>query len=355
MTVMTTVAGGDGADSIDDDDHVDEIDVDQCYEPIDSAQSAPHGSSERTVELIASKEEASGQRLDQYIALKISDLSRTRVRKLIDEGMVFVDQSPGKAGMKLRGNETITVTTPPIEALEVAAEAIPLEIVYQDEDLAVINKPVAMITHPGAGVTSGTLVNALLHHLKGQLSGISGVARPGIVHRLDKDTSGLLVIAKNDLAHRHLQEQIKRKDAQRIYMALVEGTVKDAEGTIDKKIGRHPTKRKQMAVVETGREAVSHYRVMQRFTKYTLIKVQLETGRTHQIRVHMASIGYPVVGDLVYNTKQTGTEAARRKLGLIGHALHAFQLRFRHPVTGLLLEFESPLPGDFQSMLQALK
>ncbi len=273
--------------------------------------------------LIASKEEASGQRLDQYIALKISDLSRTRVRKLIDEGMVFVDQSPGKAGMKLRGNEKITVTTPPIEALEVAAEAIPLEIVYQDEDLAVINKPVGMITHPGAGVTSGTLVNALLHHLKGELSGISGVARPGIVHRLDKDTSGLLVIAKNDLAHRHLQEQIKRKDAQRIYMALVEGTVKDAEGTIDKKIGRHPTERKQMAVVETGREAVSHYRVMQRFTKYTLIKVQLETGPHTSNQGPHGQYRLSGRGDLVYNTKQTGTEAARRKLGLIGmHCTH---------------------------------
>ncbi len=237
-----------------------------------------------------------------------------------------------------------------------AAEAIPLEIVYQDECLAVINKPVGMITHPGAGVTSGTLVNALLHHLKGELSGISGVARPGIVHRLDKDTSGLLVIAKNDLAHRDLQKQIKRKERNVSISPSSKGLLKALEGTIDKRIGRHPTKRKQMAVVDTGRDAVSHYRVMQHFTKYTLIReYNWKPGRTHQIRVHMASIGYPVVGDLVYNTKQTGTEAARRKLGLIGHALHTFSYGSGILFTGLLLEFESRLPGDFQSMLQALK
>jgi 23S rRNA pseudouridine1911/1915/1917 synthase len=190
--------------------------------------------------------------------------------------------------------------------------------------------------------------------MKDSLSGISGVARPGIVHRLDKDTSGLLVIAKEDQSHRNLAAQIKSKEARRTYIALVEGVMKEDRGTISKPIGRHPVKRKQMAVTTTGRPAVSHFEVLRRFTKYTLVKVSLETGRTHQIRVHMSSIGYPVVGDLVYNSKVTGSEAMRRKLGLKGHALHAFQLSFTHPETGVLLEFEAPLPEEFQALIETL-
>jgi 23S rRNA pseudouridine1911/1915/1917 synthase len=233
-------------------------------------------------------------------------------------------------------------------------EAIPLTIVHQDEHLAVIDKPAGMVTHPGAGKFTGTLVNALLHHMQGSLSGIQGVARPGIVHRLDKDTSGLLVIAKDDQTHRHLAEQIKKKEARRSYIALVEGSLKEDSMTIAKNIGRHPHKRKQMAVVEHGKSAVSRVTVLRRWHKYTLVQVELETGRTHQIRVHMASIGCPVVGDLVYNSKSTGTESARHKLGLNGHALHAFQLSFVHPITAVLLKFEAPLPDDFQHLITKL-
>jgi len=293
-------------------------------------------------------------RLDQYLAEKLRDLSRSRIQKLIDEGLVLVNEKTAKAGLKLKGAEIVTVTVPPPEALDLAAENIAIDIVYQDQYLAVINKPAGMVTHPGAGIYTGTLVNALLHHMDGSLSGISGVARPGIVHRLDKDTSGLLVIAKEDQAHRNLAAQIHNKEARRTYMALVEGVLKQDSATIAKNIGRHPTKRKQMAIVESGRTAVSHYRVISRLAKYTLVQVQLETGRTHQIRVHMASIGHPVVGDLVYNSKATGSESARRKLGLKGHALHAFQLTFTHPATGVLLEFEAPLPADFKAALDHL-
>jgi 23S rRNA pseudouridine1911/1915/1917 synthase len=305
------------------------------------------------IELAVEKESLS-LRLDQYVASKLPELSRSRVQKLIEDGLVAVDEKPAKAGLKLKGSERITVVVPPLEEMTVEPEPISLEIVYQDEHLAVVNKPVGMVTHPGAGVTAGTLVNALLFHLKDTLSGISGVARPGIVHRLDKDTSGLIVVAKNDYAHRHLAQQIKDKLARRTYLALVERVMVDDSGSIDKPIGRHPTKRKQMSVIESGRRAVSHFCVEKRFVKYTLVKVDLETGRTHQIRVHMASIGHPVVGDLVYNSQQTGSEAMRRKLGLKGHALHAYQLSFTHPVTGVLLKFEAPLPGEFQALLQAL-
>lgn len=307
------------------------------------------------IEIEASSEVAANVRLDQFISHQLPNLSRSRVQKLIDDDMVSVNGKPAKAGLKLRGGETIHITVPAVEPLELVAQDIPLQILYEDANLAVVNKPAGMITHPGAGVSEGTLVNALLHHMKGTLSGISGIARPGIVHRLDKDTSGLLVIAKDDKAHHHLAEQIRSKTARRTYLALVEGVMKDEAGTVDKNIGRHPTKRKQMAIVANGKRAVSRFRVLKRFSKYTLVEVSLETGRTHQIRVHMNSLGYPVVGDLVYNLKTTGTEAARKKLGLRGHALHAFQLSFTHPINGGLLKFEAPLPGDLQTLIDALK
>jgi 23S rRNA pseudouridine1911/1915/1917 synthase len=306
------------------------------------------------LELVADGETAAGERLDQFIVRSMSQFSRARVQKLIDCDMIQVDGKAGKAGLKLKGGERITVTLPPLEELDLKPEAIPLTIVYQDQFLAVIDKPAGMVTHPGAGVFTGTLVNALLYHMHGSLSGIQGVARPGIVHRLDKDTSGLLVIAKDDQTHRHLAEQIKKKEARRTYMALVEGSLKDDVTTVSKNIGRHPHKRKQMAVVAQGKSAVSRITVMSRWHNYTLARVELETGRTHQIRVHMASIGCPVVGDLVYNFKSTGSESARHKLGLKGHALHAFQLSFVHPATSQLLEFEAPLPDDFQQLVTKL-
>jgi 23S rRNA pseudouridine1911/1915/1917 synthase len=295
-----------------------------------------------------------GIRIDVFLTREVEALSRSRIQKLIEDEDILVNDLPTKASLKLYGGERITIEQQEPVELDLQAEDIPLDIVYQDDSLAVINKAAGMVTHPGAGIYTGTLVNALLFHMRDSLSGISGTVRPGIVHRLDKDTSGLLVIAKEDKAHRNLAEQIKAKSARRNYIALVEGVMKPDVGTIDKPIGRHPTKRKQMAVVSEGRKAISRFKVIQRFSKFTLVKVMLETGRTHQIRVHMSSLGYPVAGDLLYNPKSTGNEAARHKLGIKGHALHAAQLSFTHPITGILLEFEAPLPEDFQSLLASL-
>lgn len=308
---------------------------------------------EEPLELVVAKDDE-GTRLDVYLSREVTDLSRSRIQKLIEDEDILVNDQPTKAGLKLRGGERITVELQEPVELDLQAEDIPLDIVFQDEHLAVINKPAGMVTHPGAGIFSGTLVNALLFHMRDSLSGISGTVRPGIVHRLDKDTSGLLVIAKNDTAHHSLAAQIKEKTARRNYIALVEGVMKPDLGTIDKPIGRHPTKRKQMAIVNDGRRALSRFQVERRLAKFTLVKVMLETGRTHQIRVHMSSLGYPVVGDLLYNPKSTGNEAARAKFGLRGHALHAAQLSFTHPVTGGLLEFEAPLPEDLESLITRL-
>jgi 23S rRNA pseudouridine1911/1915/1917 synthase len=294
------------------------------------------------------------QRLDKYLGTKLTDFSRAYLQKLIDSELVVIDGKPAKQAHKLKGGEIIHLSLPPDIPLDLVAEDIPLDILYEDEYLIVINKQAGLVTHPGAGVHQGTLVNALLHHCQGKLSGISGVLRPGIVHRLDKDTSGILVVAKEDKTHRSLQAQIKEKSAKRVYTALLEGILPAAKGTIDKPIGRHSTKRKQMAIVDTGRAARSHYEVLKTWSKYSLVSVQLETGRTHQIRVHMASLNCPVVGDPVYNHKSQGTLAARQKLGLTGQALHAAYLSFMHPITGELLEFVAPLPPDFANLVNSL-
>lgn len=293
-------------------------------------------------------------RLDQFLSQNLDGLSRSRVQQLIEDGLVLVNGDTAKANLRLRGGESVSVQIPPAVELDVQPENIPLSIVFEDEFVIVVNKPAGMTTHPGAGVVSGTLVNALLFHCKGSLSGISGTLRPGIVHRLDKDTTGLLVVAKNDLAHHNLAQQIKERSVGRLYQALVEGVVADASGTIDKPIGRHPVRRKEMAVVENGRPAQSDFTVIKRFSRFTLVQVKLRTGRTHQIRVHMASIGFPVAGDLVYNNKQAGSQSWRKKHGLQGQALHAFRLTFKHPKTGNLLEFEANLPEDFQKLLSNL-
>jgi 23S rRNA pseudouridine1911/1915/1917 synthase len=294
-------------------------------------------------------------RVDHYIAKTLPVLSRAQVQKLIDAQLVRVDGDIAKASLKLKGGETILVRIPPTEPLDLQPEAIPLDVVFEDEFLIVINKPVGMVTHPGAGTRSGTLVNALLHHCRGTLSGISGVERPGIVHRLDKDTSGLLVVAKEDLTHRELAKQLAERTVKRTYFALVDGIVSKDSGTVDKPIGRHPVRRKEMAVVDSGRTAVTHYEVVERYRNFTLLELKLQTGRTHQIRVHMAHLGYPVVGDLVYNRKSSGTEKARSKYGLIGHALHAAKLSFVHPKTGSAHEFKAPLPADYQKLLDSLR
>ncbi len=312
----------------------------------------------RLIELFVDEDAEELCRLDQYLTAELSgevaSFSRSQIQKLIGSGMVTLDGKKARAGSKLKGGELIAVTLPPDVPLSLTPEDIPLDVVYEDSHLIVVNKRAGMVTHPGAGVTSGTLVNALLHRCGSSLSGISGVLRPGIVHRLDKDTSGLLVVAKDNLAHQSLARQIKEKEARRIYTALLEGTPPATAGLIDKPIGRHRQKRKQMAVSEGGRPARTHWEVLRQYERFCLIQAKLETGRTHQIRVHMASIGCPVVGDIVYNSKSTGTLSARRQLGLVGHALHATFLSFVHPSQGRLLEFVAPLPDDFQNLVASL-
>jgi 23S rRNA pseudouridine1911/1915/1917 synthase len=307
------------------------------------------------IELTCESTESAKNRLDQYLTANIEELTRARIQKLIDDGMVTVNGTIARASLKLKKGDKIILTMPPPEILEAGAEDIPVAIVYEDENLIVINKPAGMVVHPGAGVHSGTLVNALLHHCRGSLSSIGGVIRPGIVHRLDKDTSGLIVVAKNDNAHQKLAAQLKEKTARRTYIALVEGQPKEAEGTVNAPIGRHPVKRKEMAIVENGRNAVTHFKALKYFQRFTLMECRLETGRTHQIRVHMASLNLPVAGDIVYNRKTSGTLEGRHKLGLSGQALHAAKLSFTHPVTGLLLEFQAELPQDFERLLAKLK
>jgi 23S rRNA pseudouridine1911/1915/1917 synthase len=298
-------------------------------------------------------------RLDQYLCSKLAQInrsgfSRSRIQKLIDDQRVLVDNKPCKAALRLAGGETISLAIPEPAALELKAEDIPLKVVFEDETLIVIDKAAGQVVHPGAGVQEGTLVNALLKHCQGKLPGICGTMRPGIVHRLDKDTSGLLVVAKTDHSQLNLAAQIASRQARRIYLALLEGQPPADSGFVDQPIGRHKTDRKRMAISESGRVAQTYFEVIRHFQKFSLAKASLKTGRTHQIRVHMASLNCPVVGDIVYNKKSTGSLAARKKLGLSGHALHATYLSFSHPDSGLLLEFESKLPDDFQHLIDGL-
>lgn len=289
-----------------------------------------------------------GKRLDAWLTQELADLSRTYIQKLIEEGRVQVNDRTVPANYKVKTGDVLTVRIPPPVALEVKAEAIPLEIIYEDQDVLVINKPQGMVVHPAHGNYEGTLVNALLAHCP-DLSGIGGVSRPGIVHRIDKDTSGLLMVAKNDLAHQGLTEQIKEHLVIRRYLALVHGQIQEPAGRIETPIGRHPHDRKKMAVVvRGGKLAITHYRVIERFKDYTLIEARLETGRTHQIRVHLAYLGHPVAGDPVYGYR-------RPHLGLTGQALHAVVLGFKHPRNGEELLFSVPAPPYFQQILEELR
>ena len=302
----------------------------------------------RTEELLVLPEE-DGQRLDKFLSERLEELTRTAAEKLAISGKVCKSGVALSKSYKVRAGDCIAVTIPaPVEA-EVLPEAIPLDIVYEDADLLVVNKPKGMIVHPGAGNPSGTLVNALLAHCGDSLSGIGGVIRPGIVHRIDKDTSGLLIVAKNDFAHVRLAEQIKAHSFTREYEAVVYGNVKQDEGVIDAPIGRHPTDRKKMAVTEkNSRSALTRFEVIARYQGFTHIRLILETGRTHQIRVHMAYLGHPVAGDERYGPKKGIRE-------LHGQCLHAKKIGFRHPRTGEWLDFDSELPPYFQSFLEKLR
>lgn len=288
-----------------------------------------------------------GVRLDLFLAEKYPDLSRSRIQGIINDRLLTVNQKIEKPSYRIRSGDRIEFKMPEPTPLEAEPEQIPLEVLYEDQDLVVVNKPQGMVVHPAEGNYSGTLVNALLFHCR-DLSGINGRLRPGIVHRIDKDTSGVLVVAKTDFAHQGLAEQIKRHSVARIYTALVRGNLADERGTVDAPIGRHPVDRKRMAVVHGGRRAVTHYRVLKRFRGYDLIEARLETGRTHQIRVHMAYIGHPLVGDLRYGP-------ADNKLGLQGQALHATTLGFIHPRTGDYIEFSVSLPGRMELALRQLE
>ncbi|MDR1531888.1 MAG: RluA family pseudouridine synthase [Clostridiales bacterium] len=282
-----------------------------------------------------------GERLDVYLARNIDSLSRNAIQRLIGVQAVTVNNLPAKASLKIHAGDGILISIPEPRVLEAVPEPIPLDIVYEDAELCVVNKPRGMVVHPAAGHFSGTLVNALLYHCAGRLSGINGVLRPGIVHRIDKDTSGLLVAAKTDVAHVKLSRQLENHSMTRVYHAIVYNRVAGNNGTIDKPLGRSPSDRKKIAVVSGGKPAVTHYSVLERFGKFTWIEAALETGRTHQIRVHMASEGHPLLGDEVYGP--SGAAA----LGFAGQVLHAKTLGFVHPGSGEYIYFDSGLPEYF--------
>lgn len=301
------------------------------------------------LETVTYQADQTGERLDVFLVRQQPDFSRAHVQKLLRDGGALVDGRVRKANYKLNGNEIITLTIPEAEPVEIKAEDIPLDILYEDEDIIVVNKARGMVVHPASGVNTGTLVHALLFHCH-DLSGINGEIRPGIVHRLDKDTSGVMVCAKNDKAHINLAEQIRTKSAHRIYQAVVHGNIKEEAGIIKGDIGRHLTDRKKMAIVqENGKSAVTHFKVLERFGDYTLVECQLETGRTHQIRVHMTSIGHPLVNDPKYGPRKTTPFA------IAGQALHSLLLTLRHPSTGAEMQFEAPLPEDMEKILTALR
>lgn len=298
---------------------------------------------------VSYKAEEAGKRLDVFLVTHQPELSRSHIQKLIDQGVVLVDGQVRKANYKLRGGETVSLVIPEAEPVSVEPENIPLDVLYEDKDIIVINKPRGMVVHPAAGVHTGTLVNALLYHCH-DLSGINGEIRPGIVHRLDKDTSGVLVCAKNDVTHLDLAEQISTKTAHRVYRAIVHGNIKEEAGIIKGDIGRHPTDRKKMAIVrENGKPAVTHFKVLERFGEYTLVECRLETGRTHQIRVHMTSIGHPLVNDPKYGPKKSSPFAIK------GQALHSLSLTLNHPVTKEEMTFTAPLPQDMEKILTGLR
>lgn len=292
-------------------------------------------------------DETAGARIDKWLSKNIEELSRSCVQKLLKENNILINSRSVSKNYKLRTDDIIDLNIPEPTELDVTPQNIPVDIVYEDNDLLVVNKPKGMVVHPAAGNPDGTLVNALLYHCKGRLSSINGVIRPGIVHRIDKYTSGLLIVAKNDKAHTHLAEQIKNHSFTREYMGVVCGRMSEGEGTVNAPIGRHKINRKKMTVTETNsKNAVTHYKVIETFDKYSLLRFSLETGRTHQIRVHMSYIGHPILGDDVYGKTFKGID---------GQCLHAKKIGFVHPSTGEYMEFDSELPEYFENILKRVR
>ena len=288
-------------------------------------------------------------RIDAWLSKNTDGLSRSYIQKLIEDGAVTVNNKATKANYKLKAGDIVVIDLPAPEKLDVLAEDIKLDILYEDTDIIIINKPKGMVVHPAAGNYTGTLVNALMKHCGDSLSDINGIIRPGIVHRIDKDTSGILVVAKSNRAHEKLSEMLKEHNINRIYVAVAEGIIREETGKVDAPIGRHPIDRKKMAVnTKNGRRAVTHFKVLERFKDTTYLELKLETGRTHQIRVHMSFIGHPLLGDEVYGKK-------KKISGLEGQALHARLLGFNHPVTGEYIEFEAPPPESFNKLLEELR
>lgn len=294
-------------------------------------------------------ENEDGERIDKCLATLIDSLSRSYIQRLIKDEAVRVNGSPVKGSYRVKQEDQLEFELPEAVEPDIEPEDIPLDILYEDKDVIVVNKPKGMVVHPAAGHYSGTLVNALMFHCGKELSGINGYMRPGIVHRIDMDTTGSVIACKNDMAHNCIAEQLKEHSLTRRYVAICHGVLREDEGTIDRPIGRHPTERKKMAVNErNGKRAVTHYKVLQRFRDYTFIECRLETGRTHQIRVHMASIGHPLLGDEVYSNRKSPYK-------LQGQTLHAKILGFRHPSTGEYIETEAPLPEYFEHLLKVLE
>ena len=298
-------------------------------------------------EYIVSQEEKV-KRLDTYIPSVDTDITRTSAQRLIEDGNILVNGKNAKVSYKIQENDKISVEIPKPKQIELKAQDIPIEIIYEDSDIIVVNKPKGMVVHPANGNPDGTLVNAIMAICKDSLSGIGGEIRPGIVHRIDKDTSGLLIVAKNDNAHVKMSEQIKNHEVKKTYIALVRGVFKENEATIDMPIGRSTSDRKKMAVNKNGKNAITHIKVLKRFDKYTLLQVNIETGRTHQIRVHLSHIGYPIVGDYTYSN-------GKNEFDIIGQCLHAQKLEFKHPITQKDMCLEAELPQYFKDILDKLK
>lgn len=301
--------------------------------------------------IIAKKVEDS-IRLDLYISNNCEDLSRVAVQRLLKEDKIKVNGKIEKPSYKINENDKIEIEIEEAKQTKLEAQDIPIEVIYEDNDIIVVNKPKGLVVHPANGNPDGTLVNAIMAICKDSLSGIGGEIRPGIVHRLDKDTSGLLIVAKNDKAHINMSEQIKNRQVNKTYIALVRGTITENEGTIDMPIGRSTKDRKKMAVTKNGKQAVTHFKVMERYTRndnsYTLLEVKIDTGRTHQIRVHMTEIGHPLIGDIVYSN-------GKNEFGVVGQCLHAYKLEFKHPTTQKQMKLEAPIPQYFQEIIEILK